>query len=98
MNRQGNNMSSHTAGIIGIGSYLPEKVLTNADLEKIIDVSDEWITIRTGIKQRHIAAEKEATSDLATQAALSALQDAGMNTKTLVLLILTQPVLVLFMA
>jgi 3-oxoacyl-[acyl-carrier-protein] synthase-3 len=76
-------MRSETAGIIGIGSYLPEKVLTNADLQKIIDSSDEWITTRTGIKQRHVAAQEEATSDLATQAALSALQDAETNPKQL---------------
>lgn len=63
-------------GILGIGCYVPEKVLTNQDLEKIVDTSDEWITERTGIKQRHIAAPEEATSDLATKAALMALEDA----------------------
>jgi 3-oxoacyl-[acyl-carrier-protein] synthase-3 len=69
-------MRNQTAGI---GSYLPKKVLTNADLEKTIDTSDEWITTRTGIRQRHIAAQKEATSDLAAQAALSGLEDAGIS-------------------
>lgn len=78
-----NNMRKQSAGIIGIGSYLPKKILTNVDLEKIIDTSDEWITTRTGIKQRHIAAQEEATSDLATQAALSGLHDAGMHPKQL---------------
>lgn len=63
-------------GILGVGCYVPEKVLTNQDLEKIVDTSDEWITERTGIKQRHIAAPEEATSDLATKAALMALEDA----------------------
>ena len=63
-------------GILGVGCYVPEKVLTNQDLEKIVDTSDEWITERTGIKQRHIAAAEEATSDLATKAALMALEDA----------------------
>ena len=55
--------------IIGTGSHLPEKVLTNADLEKIVDTSDEWIRSRTGICSRHIAAEGELTSDLALPAA-----------------------------
>jgi len=54
--------------IVSTGSYLPEKVLTNHDLEKMVDTSDEWITTRTGIKERHIAAEDEATSDLILKA------------------------------
>ncbi len=62
--------------VIGIGSYLPEKISTNDDLSKIIDTSDEWITTRTGIKKRHIAEEDEHTSDLATQALQNALKDA----------------------
>ena len=62
--------------VIGIGSYLPEKISTNDDLSKIIDTSDEWITTRTGIKKRHIAKEDEHTSDLATQALQSALENA----------------------
>ena len=63
--------------IIGTGSHLPEKVLTNADLDKIVDTSDEWIRSRTGIRSRHIAAEGELTSDLALPAAQKALQSAG---------------------
>jgi 3-oxoacyl-[acyl-carrier-protein] synthase III len=63
--------------IIGTGSYLPEKILTNADLEKIVDTSDEWIRSRTGIRSRHIAADGELTSDLALPAAQKALQSAG---------------------
>jgi 3-oxoacyl-[acyl-carrier-protein] synthase-3 len=63
--------------IIGTGSHLPEKILTNADLEKIVDTSDEWIRSRTGIRSRHIAAEGELTSDLALPAAQKALQSAG---------------------
>ena len=54
------------ARIVGTGSYLPAQVLTNADLEKRVDTSDEWIRERTGIRQRHIAAEGETTSDLAS--------------------------------
>jgi 3-oxoacyl-[acyl-carrier-protein] synthase-3 len=63
--------------IIGTGSYVPKKVLTNQDLEKLVDTSDEWITTRTGIKERHIAAEGENTSDMASAAALNALDNAG---------------------
>jgi 3-oxoacyl-[acyl-carrier-protein] synthase III len=63
--------------IVGTGSYLPKKILTNADLEKIVDTSDEWIRSRTGIRSRHIAADGELTSDLALPAAQKALQSAG---------------------
>lgn len=69
----------NTSSIIrGMGHYLPEKVLTNNDLEKMVDTSDEWITTRTGIKTRHIAAPDEACSDVALQASRRALADAGM--------------------
>jgi len=60
--------------IIGTGSYLPEKVLTNFDLEKFVDTSDEWIRTRSGIRKRHIADEQEATSDLAAKAAVNELK------------------------
>jgi len=63
--------------LTGTGSWLPEKILTNDDLSKIVDTSDEWIRARTGIRQRHIAAEGELTSDLATRAAERALEAAG---------------------
>jgi len=66
-------------GIIGIGSYVPEKILTNKDLEKIVDTTDEWIAERTGIKCRHIVSEGENTSDLATWAGERALKDAGLT-------------------
>lgn len=65
--------------IAGLGSYLPEKEMTNHDLEKMVDTSDEWITKRTGIKTRRIAADDEATSDLAANAATKALEDADMS-------------------
>jgi 3-oxoacyl-[acyl-carrier-protein] synthase-3 len=65
--------------IAGTGKYLPEKVLTNFDLEKMVETSDEWIRTRTGIEERHIAAEDEATSDLAYRAALAAIADAGLT-------------------
>lgn len=67
------------ARIVGTGSYLPSKVLTNADLEKLVDTSDEWIVTRTGISTRHVAAEDEATSDLAYRASLGALQAGGLD-------------------
>jgi 3-oxoacyl-[acyl-carrier-protein] synthase-3 len=73
--------------IIGTGGYLPEKVLTNADLEKIVDTSDEWIVSRTGIKQRHIAAEGENTVDLAEQAARRAMEAAGVTAADLDLIV-----------
>ncbi|HEY1315528.1 MAG TPA: beta-ketoacyl-ACP synthase III [Steroidobacteraceae bacterium] len=62
--------------IAGTGSYLPSKILTNADLERLVDTSDEWIRTRTGIEQRHVAAEGETTTDLAEHAARRAMQDA----------------------
>jgi 3-oxoacyl-[acyl-carrier-protein] synthase-3 len=65
--------------IIGTGSYAPAKVLTNADLEKLVDTSDEWIRTRTGISERRMAAEDEATSDLAYQASRQALEAAGLD-------------------
>src|SRR5437764_3478580 len=65
-----------TVSIVGTGSYVPEKRLTNADLMRIVDTSDEWITTRTGIKERRIAAKDELTSDMATKAALQALEQA----------------------
>jgi 3-oxoacyl-[acyl-carrier-protein] synthase-3 len=69
------------AYIAGVGSYTPEKILTNADLEKIVDTSDEWIRTRSGIKERHIAEENQATSDLALIATQRALKSAGIRAK-----------------
>lgn len=65
------------ARIIGTGSYLPERVLTNQDLEKMVDTSDEWIVTRTGMKERRLAAADEFTSDMGVKAALNALEVAG---------------------
>ena len=73
--------------LAGIGSYLPKKIVTNVDLEARIDTSDEWIRARTGIHQRHIAADGEFTSDLATQAAKAALDHAGMSADDIDLII-----------
>ena len=76
------------ARIAGTGSYLPEKVLTNDDLAKLVDTSDEWIAARTGIRERHVAAEGETTSDLAYQASLRALEAAGVEAGELDLIIM----------
>jgi 3-oxoacyl-[acyl-carrier-protein] synthase-3 len=65
--------------IVSTGKYLPERILTNADLEKMVETTDEWIRSRTGIEVRHIAADDEATSDLAYKAGLAALQDSGLK-------------------
>ncbi|MFW6134603.1 MAG: beta-ketoacyl-ACP synthase III [Elusimicrobiota bacterium] len=75
------------AKIIGTGSYLPDKILTNKDLEKMVDTSDEWITKRTGIKERRIASENEASSDLGVKAAKKAVQDAGIDVQEIDLVI-----------
>ena len=73
--------------IIGVGSYLPTKVLTNKDLEKSLDTTDEWITLRTGIKERHIVGPDELTSDLAFEAARNAINNAGINSNEIDLII-----------
>jgi 3-oxoacyl-[acyl-carrier-protein] synthase-3 len=74
--------------IAGTGSYLPEKVLTNDDLAKFVDTSDEWITSRTGIRERHVAAEGETTGDLAYHASVRALEAAGVEASELDLIVL----------
>jgi len=72
-------MTSLNVHLTGIGSYLPERVLTNADLEKIVDTTDSWIQERTGIRERHIIAEGQMTSDMAVEAAKVAMADAGIS-------------------
>ena len=74
-------------GIAGVGYYVPEKILRNSDLEKMVDTSDEWITTRTGIKQRRIAGPNQPTSDMAIRAAKKALDDAGLAPEKIELLI-----------
>lgn len=73
--------------IAGTGSYLPSKILTNADLERMVDTTDEWIFTRTGIRERHIAGEGEFTSDLALQAAKNAIASAGLSPNDIDLII-----------
>ena len=74
--------------VLGCGSYLPRRVLTNAELSRMVDTSDEWITQRTGIRQRHIAAEGEATSDMGLAAARAALAAAGVDAQSIDLIVL----------
>ena len=73
--------------IAGTGSYLPKKILTNLDLERTVDTSDEWIFTRTGIRQRHIAADDETTSDLALNAARRAIEAAGITPQDIGLIV-----------
>jgi len=75
------------AGIVGIGRYLPEKIVTNKDLEKIMDTSDEWIRTMTGIEERRIAADDVETSDMAFEAAQKAIQDAGITAEEIDLIL-----------
>lgn len=76
-----------TSSIIGTGSYMPEKIMTNEDISKFVETSDEWITSRTGIKERRIAAADEATSDLASEAARRAMAAAGVTAEEIQLII-----------
>ena len=73
--------------IAGTGKYLPDKVLTNADLQRMVETTDEWIVERTGIKERRIAGPDEATSDLAIKAGRDALENAGIKAEDLDLII-----------
>ncbi len=81
------HLPRRTVSIIGTGSYLPSRVLTNAELEKMVETSDEWITSRTGIKERRIAADDEFTSDLAANAAKAAIENAGIGAEEIDLII-----------
>ena len=80
-------MAEYNAGILGMGHSYPDGILTNADLEKIVETSDEWITTRTGIKQRHKAADNEYTSQFGTAAARQALERAGLKAEDLDIII-----------
>ena len=85
--RAKHNFQGRTCSITGVGSYVPEKILTNADLEKIVETTDEWIITRTGIKERRIAAAGEFTSDMAAEAARRAMQMAGITAEQIDLII-----------
>ncbi len=77
--RARHNYQGRPCSIVGVGSHVPSQVLSNADLERMVDTSDEWIITRTGIRQRRMAGPDEATSDLASQAASRALANAGVS-------------------
>jgi 3-oxoacyl-[acyl-carrier-protein] synthase III len=85
--RAEHGFKGRTCSIASVGSYVPDRILTNADLEKLVETSDEWITTRTGIKERHIAAEGEYTSDLATRAAQRAMENGGITAEEIDLII-----------
>ena len=74
--------SPTNAGIVGLGMCVPERILTNDELSRMVDTSDEWIRSRTGIKQRHVADASTSTSDLAIIAARRALEDAGIEARS----------------
>lgn len=80
-------MELQSVGILGVGKYVPEKILTNDDLEKMVETNDEWIVTRTGIRERRIAAPEQATSDLAYEASLIALKNAGITAEQLDLIV-----------
>ncbi|MBD3427029.1 MAG: beta-ketoacyl-ACP synthase III [Candidatus Omnitrophica bacterium] len=80
-------MGNKKVGILGVGKFLPEQVLTNADLERMVETTDEWITTRTGIKERRIASDRVATSDMAVKAAKSALKNADLEPEDIDLII-----------
>jgi 3-oxoacyl-[acyl-carrier-protein] synthase III len=81
------DFKGQTCSISGVGSYVPHRIVTNADLEKIVDTTDEWITTRTGIKARRVAATDEFTSDLAARAASRAMRKAGVKAEQIDLII-----------
>jgi 3-oxoacyl-[acyl-carrier-protein] synthase-3 len=81
------NFQGRSCSVSGVGSYVPEKILTNADLEKLVETSDEWITSRTGIKERRMAAADEFTSDMAAKAAVRAMEQAGVTGEQIDLII-----------
>ena len=81
-------MTRPTCGLRGTGSAVPERILTNADLEKLVDTSDEWIVQRTGIRERRIVAEGQSTSDLCVAAGRQALEDAGLDPKDVDLIVI----------
>ena len=85
--RARHNFQGRTCSITGVGSYLPAKILTNAELEKMVETTDEWITTRTGIKERRVAAKDQFTSDMAAEAAKRAMKMAGVSAEQIELII-----------
>lgn len=85
--RAKHDFRGRTCSIVGVGSYVPERILTNAELERLVETSNEWILTRTGIRERRIAASHEATSDMAAQAALRAMANAHVTPEQIDLII-----------
>jgi 3-oxoacyl-[acyl-carrier-protein] synthase-3 len=85
--RAKHNFQGRTCSIISVGSYVPERIMTNAEMEKIVDTTDEWITTRTGIKERRLAADDEFTSDMAAKAAQRAMEKAHVTADQIDLII-----------
>src|SRR5258706_14472967 len=85
--RAEHGFKGRTCSIISVGSYVPERILTNAELETMVDTTDEWIVTRTGIKERRLAADNEFTSDMAAQAARRAMEKAGITADQIDLII-----------
>jgi 3-oxoacyl-[acyl-carrier-protein] synthase-3 len=85
--RAAHDFRGRTCSIVSVGSYVPERRLSNAELEKLVDTSDEWITTRTGIKERRLAADDQFTSDLAAEAAKKALEKADIDPEAIDLII-----------
>jgi len=85
--RAKHDFKGRTCAVAGVGSYVPSRVLTNADLQRMVNTSDEWITTRTGIKERRLAAPDEATSDLAAKAAMKAMANAQVTADQLDLIV-----------
>lgn len=85
--RAQHGFKSRTCSIVAVGSYVPDRILTNADLEKMVDTTDEWITTRTGIRERRIAADDEFTSDLGAKAALRAMEKVNISADQIDLII-----------
>src|SRR5258705_11144801 len=85
--RAQHDFQGRPCSIISVGSYVPERILTNAELEKSVETSDEWITSRTGIKERRIAGPDEFTSDMAANAARRAMESGGLTPDQIALII-----------
>src|SRR4051812_32570410 len=85
--RAKHGFQGRTCSITAVGAYVPERILTNADLEKTVDTSNEWIISRTGIEERRLAAENETTSDMASLAALRAMKSANVTSEQIDLII-----------
>src|SRR3954452_21309767 len=85
--RAKNDFKSRSCSVVAVGSYVPERVLSNGDLEKMVDTTDDWIISRNGIRERRIAGQEEFTSDMATKAALLAMERGNIKPEQIDLII-----------